>query len=207
MSEIATFLPGLIAAWMIQAASAATPGPVVMTILACGGSGHRGKAIRVAAGTATAAFLLACLTALGLSALVLSLGWGLTALRWIGAAVLLWLAWRSFRSAMAPPNPVHATPLRRPYLAGLVLGASSPKALAFWMAIAAVAFGSAAPWPVILVFAAGAFGVSFVIHLGWALALSMRPVQNTYARMRRGIEAALGAVFAVFAFRLALDRS
>ncbi|NOA91008.1 MULTISPECIES: LysE family translocator [unclassified Roseobacter] len=208
MSELLIYLPGLLAAWAIQIASALIPGPVVMAILSFGADGARRQAFRVALGTASSASLLALVTAFGLASLVATFGWGMTILRWIGVLVLLWLAYRAFRrAATAPCQTASTTQSERPFATGFFLGASSPKALAYWMAIAAVAFTTPPPLAVIICFAVGAFLVSLTIHSFWALALSANPVQMGYAKARRWIEGTLGVFFTFAAFKLATSRS
>ncbi|MEJ6393770.1 LysE family transporter [Gymnodinialimonas sp. 2305UL16-5] len=207
MPELAAYLPGLLAAWGLQIASGLTPGPVVAAILTYAASGDRRGANAVALGTATAAFVLAALTALGLASAIATFGWSMQIGRWLGVVVLLWLAWRAFHRTAHPRQDLGAQGLgRHPYLTGLTLGASSPKALAYWAAMAAIAFTSVPPVEIILIFAVGAFAASAVIHRLWAAMLVSAPVQAAYASARRWIDATLGVFFTFAAFKLATSR-
>ena len=206
MSDLAAYLPGLLAAWGVQLVSCLTPGPVVAVILGLAASGDRAGALRGALGTATAAGLLALLVSLGLASLAAQLSEGVWIVRWIGAAYLAWLAVGAFRRAASDAPPLTARP-GSGYRTTLLVSLSSPKALAFWLAIAAMGGIVGAPWPVIAVFVAGCAAMSATVHAGYALLLSSPPMRALYARARRGIEGLLGALFAAFALRLALDRS
>ena len=202
------YLPALVAAWSIQLASALTPGPVVMLILGYAATGQRRRAALAAVGTATAAMILAAATVLGLSALIAQMSWGMTALRIAGCAYLLWLAWTAFRRSFRDADinlPVIGS--GSAFRSALLLGMTSPKAVAFWLAIAAVIPAAGSSLPVTLTFAVGSFILSLTVHGCWALLLSSPPVQAGYARARRWVDRALGTFFAVFAVRLATERS
>ena len=83
---------------------------------------------------------------------------------------------------------------------------TNPKAIMYWLAAVAVANFTSAPWPILLLFIAGAFVNSFFGHGAWALALSSRPFTALYAQARRWIEATLGVFFAFTAYKLATTR-
>ena len=206
MSVLADHMPGLLAAWSIQLVSCLTPGPVVAVILGLAASGDRAAALRGAAGTATAAGILALAVSLGLATVAASLSEGLWLVRMAGAAYLGWLAIAAFRRAASDAPPLRAR-AGGGYRTTLAVSLSSPKALAFWLAIAALGGIVGAPWPVIALFVAGSIAMSATVHAGWALVLSSPPMRAFYARARRWIEGLLGTLFATFAFRLATERT
>ena len=84
---------------------------------------------------------------------------------------------------------------------------TNPKAIAFWLAIAAVGATQGGGWGVVAAFVSGAWVISFACHGAWAVLLSAAPVRILYVRFRRWVEGALGAFMAVMAFRLATDRT
>ncbi|CTQ48975.1 LysE family translocator [Jannaschia donghaensis] len=206
MNDIAFYLPGLFAAWSIQLVSCLTPGPVVAVILGSAATGDRAGALRAAAGTATAAGILALLVSLGLASAATALSEGIWALRLAGAAYLAWLAFNAFRRATSKTPPLRAGGAGG-YRTALAVSLSSPKALAFWLAIAALGGIVHAPWPVVALFVAGSVTLSAAVHSGWAIFLSSTVMRAAYGRARRWIEGTLGLFFAFFAFRLATDRS
>ena len=206
---ILDWLPNLVAAWSVQLLGVFSPGPGVALILSQATSNGRSSALLTCLGIAAGAVLLAIATVLGLAAVLSDIAWAMVAVKLIGAGYLAWLAWVSFGKAIAPPAPPKAGPVRdrAAVLAGFVMQITNPKAIFFWLAVAALGSLDAAPMPVILVFLAGAFVNSFVGHGAWALALSSRPFRAIYAKARRWIEGALGVFFAFAAFKLATSRS
>ena len=83
---------------------------------------------------------------------------------------------------------------------------SNPKAVFFWIAVAAVGSLADASAGALAVFVAGAFVISFAGHGLWGVVLSSAPFRRLYAAARRWIEGALGAFFGLAALRLATAR-
>ena len=206
-------LPNLLLAWSIQATGVFSPGPGVAFILGIATTAGRKPALAACLGIGFGALLLAVLTVLGFAAILAESRPLLIATRWIGAAYLAWLAIGAFRRAAAPPPPpVAAEVARGEGLIGRVLGGfifqmGNPKAIFFWIAVAAVGALDTVSTTSLIVFLAGAFVISFAGHGGWAVLLSSAPFRALYARARRWIEATLGAFFGLFALNLALGRN
>ena len=109
-----------------------TPGPIVTLVISTGATrGVRAGLVTVAGTSLGNATLLA--------AIATGLGWVLAhaatlfdVLRWIGAAYLIWLGVRAWRSAARPPPaaPAHQVHFWRGFLVAL----SNPKTLAFFTA-------------------------------------------------------------------------
>jgi homoserine/homoserine lactone efflux protein len=109
-----------------------TPGPIVTLVIATGASKGVRAALVTVAGTSIGNAVL-------LSAIALGLGWVLNnavqlfeALRWAGAAYLIWLGVQAWRSAGRPEeSPVSGhVQFRRGFLVAL----SNPKTIAFFTA-------------------------------------------------------------------------
>jgi threonine/homoserine/homoserine lactone efflux protein len=207
MIELAPYLPGFIAAYAILLVGASSPGPAVAMLLGISTTQGRGPALITCFGIATGSMTINLLTMIGVGLLLSQAAWAMNLLRLVGAAYLLWLAWGAFRKALNPPKvSVEATAVQSApalYAKGYLLQVTNPKAIAFWLAIAAVGAVNGAPAPVVAAFVAGAFVISFAMHAAWALVLSSRPVRAAYAGGRRWIEAGLGTFFTFAAFKLA----
>lgn len=210
MTELAPHLPGFAAAYAILLVAASSPGPAVAFLLGIGATQGRAPALIATTGIAIGSILLNLLTLIGVGVILAEAAWAMQIVRIIGAAYLAWLAWGAFRRAARPPAvtamtvpPRHWT---RHFAAGFVLQVSNPKAIVFWIAIAAVGATQGGGAGVIAAFVAGAFVISFACHGAWALLLSSRPIRAAYARARRWVEATLGTLFAFFAIRLAAER-
>lgn len=208
---IAEWLPNLIAAWGVQLLGVLSPGPGVALILGFATTEGRTAALTACLGIAAGAICLALLTTLGLAATLSEVAWAMALVKIAGAAYLSWLAWKAFGRAVSPAaRPISVSAHRvkgRAVLAGYTMQMTNPKAIAYWIAIAALAELHAAPLPVLAIFVAGATFNSFFGHGAWAVALSSRPFLSVYARARHWIDGALGVFFALVAFKLATSRT
>lgn len=211
MSDLPSFLPGFIAAYSILLVAAASPGPAVAMLMGIGLGQGRRAALVASLGVATGSVALNFVTLMGVGLLLTKAAWAISALRLLGSAYLLWLAWGAFHKAARPDGiEAVATPHRslgRHYVKGLALQLTNPKALVFWLAIASVGATHGGGPGVVMLFVAGAFAISFAMHAAWALLLSAAPVRRTYAAARRPVEALLGTYLTFAAWRLATDRS
>lgn len=204
---VAEYLPQLLLAWSIQLTGVLSPGPSVALIMGVATSRGRLPSVVTAFGVACGAVVLATATVLGIAVVFAQISGVMTIIRLVGAAYLVWLAWKAFRTAAAPPalNPADVPPLSvwRTGLAGFFLQITNPKAIVFWLAVASVGGIGDAPASIAVIFIAGAFVNSFAGHGGYALLLSSAPVRAGYQRARRWIEGALGCFFLYAGYRLA----
>ena len=208
---IETWLPNLLIGWGVQIIGVLSPGPGVALILTVATTHGRGAALTTCLGIAIGSSCLALIALLGLAALLAEIAWAMTVVKVAGAAFLAWLAWKSFGRALNPgelPQPTadHG-PRGRTLVAGYTMQLANPKAIVYWIAVAAVAGLQAAPWPILLIFLIGGFSNSFFGHALWAVALSSRPFLALYRSARRWVEGTLGVFFAFTAFKLATSRT
>ena len=110
MDEIAIYLPGILLAYTTFLIAIASPGPNVLAIIGTSMSVGRRSGIALALGVAAGSFAWAMLAAVGLSALLASYAAALTAIKIAGGLYLLWLSYKSFRSA-ASAHDLEATTL------------------------------------------------------------------------------------------------
>lgn len=211
MQDIIAHLPAFLAAFSILVVAASSPGPAVALLLGIATSQGRGPALIATTGIAVGSLCLNIATLLGVGLLIANAAWAMQILRLIGAAYLLWLAWGAFRKAIHPPvlKPVAVKPRSavQHFATGYLLQVTNPKAIVFWLAIAAVGATEGGNAMVIAAFLVAAFAISFGCHAAWALLLSSPPVRSAYARARRWIEVALGGFFTFAAWRLATSEA
>src|SRR5215831_3648870 len=110
-----------------------TPGPIVtLTVATAARNGTRAALLSVAGSTTGNALLIACI-AIGLGWILEASAEVFDALRWVGAAYLVWLgiqAWRHAGSAVAAAPPGgHVYAWR-----GFVVAMTNPKSIAFFTA-------------------------------------------------------------------------
>ena len=211
MSDLATYLPGFAAAYSILLVAASSPGPAVAMLLGIATTQGRSPALVASAGIAFGSVVINLLTLLGVGLILSQVAWAMSLIRLIGAAYLAWLAYGAFRKAFnAPPVRIGEVAEQRPsrlFIAGFLLQVTNPKAIVFWLAIAAIGATSGGGAGIVALFVLGAFLISFGCHGAWAVFLSASPMRRAYARARRWIEAGLGCFFAFAAFKLATSRS
>jgi threonine/homoserine/homoserine lactone efflux protein len=205
------FLPGFAAAFGILFIAASSPGPAVAMLLGISMAQGRRAALVASAGIATGSVAINVATLIGVGLILQQAAWAMVILRLIGSAYLAWLAYGAFRKAVHPPTITAAAvpqrSLARMFGAGVALQVTNPKAIVFWLAIAAVGATQGGGPGIVALFVLGAFLISFACHGAWALVLSASPIRAAYAHARRWIEGALGVFFAFAAFKLATARS
>ncbi len=205
------YLPGFLAAYAILLVGAASPGPAVAMLLGISLEQGRSAALVTSLGIACGSATLNLLTLIGVGLLLSQIAWAMTALKFIGAAYLLYLAYGAAKKVANPPAVTIAdVPVEnrtRLFVKGYLLQVTNPKAIVFWLAIAAVGATAGGGLPVIALFVAGGWLISFVCHAAWSVLLSAGQFRRLYARARRGVEASLGMFFTFAAFKLATSRT
>ncbi|OKL44528.1 LysE family translocator [Pseudovibrio exalbescens] len=122
--------------------AAITPGPGIAALVArVLGGGSRGTPV-FCMGMVSGDMVWFTLAALGMAAIANTFAWAFVALKYVGAAYLLFLAWKMWRAgAFAADKDVadggvpRVAPALRTYLAGLTLTLSNPKVVLFYMAL------------------------------------------------------------------------
>ena len=205
--DFATTLPLFLTAYAILLVGALSPGPAVALLLGIATRQGRRAALVTTTGIALGSSTINLLTIVGVGLLLSQAAWAMLGLKLVGTIYLIWLAWGSFNKALRPPAVKVADGPRasaaRLFLTGYLLQVTNPKAIAFWLAIAAVGATTNASAAVIATFVLGGFLISFVCHGAWSVLLSTQTVRSAYHSARRWVEGALGVLFTAFAFKLA----
>ena len=94
MFDLATLLPYLGACFLL----AIVPGPTVTVIIANALARGTGAGLAIVAGTQAGFFIMTLVVALGMQALVAFMGWAFDWIKLGGAAYLVWLGWKMWRS-------------------------------------------------------------------------------------------------------------
>lgn len=211
METLLPFLPAFAIAYGILFVAASSPGPAVAMLMGLSIGQGRSAALIACAGIAIGSATINILTILGVGLILSQAAWAMVALKFAGSAYLTYLAYGAFKKAINPPTIKAQTVARQPapalFVKGYLLQVTNPKAIAFWLSIAAVGATANAPLSIITLFIAGGIMISFGCHAAWALALSAAPVRTAYTRGRRYIEGALGSFFAFAAFKLATAKT
>ncbi|MFV2051755.1 LysE family translocator [Aliiroseovarius sp. YM-037] len=213
MQEVGLYLPGILLAYSAFLLAIASPGPNILAVIGTSMSVGRSSGMALAMGVATGSFTWALLTVFGLSAILATYASALLLIKIFGGAYLLWLAYKSFKSA-ASRHDIEAKELaggrRTPFgylKRGYIIQMTNPKAALAWIAIISLGLKEGAPLWVGAVIVLGTFALSVVIHLLYAVAFSTPVMVRLYGKARRVIQMVLGAFFALAGLRLLTSRS
>ncbi|MGH2342084.1 LysE family translocator [Segnochrobactraceae bacterium EtOH-i3] len=124
---------------------AASPGPDNMTIVARTLSHGAAAGVAYGLGTVTGILIFLVLAAIGLSALAATMGGLMTALRWLGAAWLVWTGIRMWRAPATLPTgraEIGRGGLIGTWATGVALNLGNPKMPLFYVALLPAVVGA-----------------------------------------------------------------
>lgn len=180
----------LLQTWLAFVAASAIllliPGPTILLVVSYAlGQGWR-AALPTAIGVAFGDFTAMTLSMLGVGALLATSASRFTALKWLGAAYLVWLGiklWRAGGALHAPPKTDAASSAKMIAHAWIVT-ALNPKSITFFVAFLPQFLNLSQPFlPQILIFEATFLALAFCNALGYGLIASraLQMVQNERA--------------------------
>ncbi len=200
----------LLPVYLAYLLATASPGPSNMAIMGVAMTSGRIPAVCIAAGVITGSMFWAVMAALGTAAILASYANALVAIKIAGGLYLLYLAWKSARSALTPKAAIVAdndaaelppawTAL---YLRGLMLHLTNPKAILAWIAIMSLGLSGERHATTSITIITGCAILGVIVFGGYAIVFSTRSMVLLYGRARRWIEATLAVFFAYAGFRL-----
>ncbi|CAN7716052.1 LysE family translocator [Paraburkholderia sp. DD10] len=193
----------------------ASPGPSNLAIMSLAMSAGRKSALTFALGVVSGSFFWALLASLGLSAVLASYSECLVAIKIAGGLYLLWLGFKSARSAFSagalPANTVRQDePLGRLYLRGLLLHLTNPKAILVWLSIVSLAMapGDGASHvshtaPVVL----GCMCIGVSVFSSYAVLFSTASARRVYVAIRRWLDGSLAIMFGIAGIKLLTSKN
>jgi len=187
----------------------ASPGPSNMAIMGTAMRDGRLPALVLAAGVITGSLFWAILAATGISAVLAAYADALFVIKMVGGVYLLYLAFRTGRSALKPGSgfakmdPRRSTPRYRwLYRQGILMHIGNPKAVLASMAIMSLGLRENAAGGTFPAIIGGCAFLGVIVFGGYAVLFSTARMIALYARLRRWIEGTLSAVFAVAGVKL-----
>lgn len=182
------------------------PGPNFLVIVWMGASRGRRAALATAAGVLTGAAFWVAAGLFGLKALFAALPFAGMAIKFIGAAYLVWFGLQLLfqrRDAAAVPE---TTRISAAYRAGLATTLANPKSAAVAASLLAAALpldapGTLAPEAFVLLLA-----ISALWYLTVAIVGSLPIMVRHFVAVRRRLSQAAGAAFVLFGVKLATER-
>lgn len=200
----------LLLVYMAYLVAVASPGPSTMAIM--GTAMHHGRvpAMALALGVVTGIVFWAVLAATGISAVLIAYAGAVLAIKIAGGAYLLYLAWKSARSALRADGkqmkPIAGATRKDLYRRGVLIHLTNPKAILGWIAIISLGLKPDAPPQALPAILVGCISIGLVVNIGYAMLFSTAAMGNAYRRSRRWIEGALAAVFGYAGLRLLLSK-
>lgn len=113
------------------ALAVATPGPATLAVVSKGIARGPSKATTMALGIAIGDVILGAIALIGLAAVAAAFGWALTIIKFAGAAYLVWLGIRYWRSSMRDDGgvDVRVGSHYASFAAGTAIAIGNPKAI------------------------------------------------------------------------------
>jgi threonine/homoserine/homoserine lactone efflux protein len=201
--DVLTILPMVLFAALVASSS---PGPATLAIATTAMSKGKRPALFLAAGVLTGSLFWSISAAAGLGALALQFEWALEIVRYIGAAYLLWLAFKAARAAYRGGTTDGSAVEKGAYRRGLLLHLTNPKAYLFFGALYAVVL-TPDMTIVELALVVAAIGIqSAVVFLGYAVLFSRAGPVAVYRRFARWINGLTALAFAGLGAKLLVTR-
>jgi threonine efflux protein len=193
----------------------ASPGPATLAIASSSMNQGRVQGLALASGILTGSLFWSCSAAFGLGAVLFSNVWLFESLRYVGAAYLLFLAYKSCRSAMAnktDENKMLAmtetkqTSLRSAYFRGLAIHLTNPKAILFLGSLFAMGMPSSVSTQGLLSVIALLTIQSACINLGYAVLFSNQRIRQGYFKMKLAFDTVFTLMFGAAGIKILLSK-
>lgn len=186
-----------------------SPGPATLAIAGTSMSQGRRAGLALAVGVLTGSFIWSTTAAFGMAAILHTNVWLFEVLRYCGALYLLYLAFKSCRSALQK-SPLHLVKgdtlsLKRNYLKGLFIHLTNPKAVFFFAALYSVGVpANTEPMALLsVIFTVGC--LSCFIFLGYALIFSNPLARRLYVKSKIVFESLFSLFFGSAGIKLLLN--
>jgi len=186
---------------------AVSPGPATAMVIQSAARGGRAYAVRAMLGDAVGLALWAVASMLGVSALIVASHAAYTALKVVGAIVLIAYGVAAIRRARRhEPAPVHEPrPRSGAFRMGLVTALSNPKVGLFYVALLPQFVPADQPvLPATLLLA----GIQISLSCAWyfAIASAVGRAREAFVKRRAQIQAATGALMIGFGLKVLADQ-
>lgn len=189
----------------------ASPGPATLAVSATSMSQSRKHGLMLATGISTGSLIWNVSAALGLGAIMAANSIFVEIFRYFGSGYLLYLAYKSLRSAITPSEAkslkFKPASLKATYLKGLALHITNPKAILFFSALYAIGVPTdASATDLAIVVFAIALQTALVMHF-YAIIFSIPKVVVVYNKLKRWLEGAFAAAFGFAGVKILLSEA
>jgi threonine/homoserine/homoserine lactone efflux protein len=193
----------------------ASPGPATLAIASTSMNQGRVQGLALASGILTSSLFWSCSAAFGLGAVLFANVWLFESLRYVGAAYLLFLAYKSCRSAMANKTDknkmlamteIKQTSLRSAYFRGLAIHLTNPKAILFLGSLFAMGMPSSVSTQGLLSVIVLLTVQSACVNFGYAVLFSNQRICQGYFKMKRTFDTVFALMFGAAGIKILLSK-
>lgn len=212
MNDFIELSPNLVLAYVAYIIGTASPGPSNLAIMSVAMNAGRSSALALAAGVVCGSLTWGWLAAFGLATVLKSWSEALVVLKIVGGLYLLWLAFKSARSALRKGDQTLSTgPLMQKrhgalFLRGAAMHLTNPKAIFVWLSIVSMALPAGADPGQALPIVIGCNLLGICVFGGYALIFSMPVARRIYRSIRRWFEGGVAAVFGYAGLRMIFSK-
>ncbi|MBI4022760.1 LysE family transporter [Candidatus Berkelbacteria bacterium] len=205
------YLPEFLTVALVHLLAVISPGPDFAFVTRQSLSYSRPTAVYSALGVGLGILVHVTYSMVGIGWLISQSILLFTALRWLGAAYLIWIGWQALRAqphnlnTRSGSRPQDLSPARAIWL-GFLTNALNPKATLFFLALFTQVIRPTTP-----LFIQGLYGVEMSLAtFAWfaclAVLLTHRAIQTRIARVQHWAERVMGAVLIALGLKIALSR-
>ncbi|MES9901743.1 MAG: LysE family transporter [Sedimenticola sp.] len=208
MQELLIYLPGILLAYSAFMLAVASPGPNILAVIGTSMDVSRAAGIALALGIAMGSLVWAILSVAGLTIVISQFSLALYVIKILGGVYLLWLAYKSFKSALSEQDlETNVLIVKKDSKfgyakRGFIIMMTNPKAPLAWIAIISLGLKSGAPLWVSFALVSGTFIISVTAHILYAVAFSTPIMLLVYSKARCFIQATLGVFFTFAGIKL-----
>jgi threonine/homoserine/homoserine lactone efflux protein len=199
-------LPLILIAALVASVS---PGPATLAIAGTSMTFGRASGLAVASGITTGSFVWSISAALGLGAIMMANAWIFEVIRYFGAAYLMYLAYKSARSALSQKEiKVRSMKGGKSTLfsKGLLLHVTNPKAILFFGSLYSLGVPANASFQDLSIVIMAVGLQSLLVFHGYAILFSSKAMTNMYLSSRRWFEGAFALGFGAASFKILTSR-
>lgn len=197
--------------WFGWVLAGASPGPATLGIASTAMTHGRPQAIAFAAGILTGGAFWGIAAGLGMGALMLTHVWVFTAIKYLGASYLLYLALKSLKSAFSDSQTLRGITADGScavaYRKGVLIHLTNPKAILSWGAVFSILLPVSASAGQIVGLFAFLYSGGVLVFFGYAFLFSTPAAVRVYRASRRWFELAFAGLFGAAGLKILTVRA
>ncbi len=196
--------------WIGWCLAGGSPGPATLSIAGTAMARGRSYGLAMSLGILAGSATWGIAAALGVSALMLAHAWVFEIIRYVGAAYLLYLAFKAMRSALktgdAGAERAISGTHTSVFLKGTLIHLTNPKAILSWGAVYALVSLPGATTADLLMTFGYLYAGSILVFVGYAFLFSSPPMVTAYRKARRWFEGTFAVFFGAASLKILTTR-